>query len=153
MAKWCIGIVLTAILTGCGGSNTAQQTTTAAESATATQAAIDLVCATETTVYADAIRVIAQEWDDATKLAFQTGRGMLSAQIAQLQDIKRDARAVTVPTCAGTAQTYLIKSMDATIDGFLAFMSKKDQAIIDVYFKDANASMSAFRYELENATK
>lgn len=61
-------------------------------------------------------------WDDAVKVAGGTGRIALSGPVERLQTIKRDADRLTVPPCMDQAKGHLTRSMDYTIEGYLAFM-------------------------------
>lgn len=149
--RWITGCILALILIGCGGASTEQLTATAETQSLNTEQTTTATCLAEAKVYADAIKSVAQEWDDATKLAGQTGRGQLAPQVANLQEIKRKADAVAVPTCAAVAHEYLVDSMNANIDGFLAFMSQKPDDEVSEHFKDADTAMSAFKFELQKA--
>lgn len=87
-------------------------------------------------------------WEDAERVASTTGRIALSAPVTSLQTIRRDTAQLTVTTCLGPARDSLVKSMDATIEGFLAFM-RNDLHMGEVlsrgYFDDASKEMAAYK--------
>lgn len=149
--RWMSGCFLALILVGCGGPSAEHLTATAETQTLQTEQTATATCLAEAKVYADAVEPIATEWDDAMKLAGQTGRGQLAPQIASLQEIKRKADDLSVPTCAAVAHDYLVDSMNANIDGFLAFMSQKPDDEVSEHFKDADTAMSAFKFELQKA--
>src|SRR5687768_6814763 len=64
---------------------------------------------------------ILQAWDDANRLASSTPRIQLAAQIAKLQDVRRQAAGVSPYGCAAPAQAALLEMMDETIAGYTAF--------------------------------
>lgn len=151
------GLIILA-LAACGGESAttgpapAEQTTTAAAmQAQQTTTAVD-ACVDSAQTYSADMKPIVQEWDDAIKLAGQTGRGQLANQVASLQTIKRKADAVTVPDCAAIAHEYLVSSMNASIDGFLAFLGQKDEALVTVFFTAATTTMRSYNEELALAT-
>ena len=141
MRRWILFMLAMFTLIGCGAQTPEEQTTTAAAA-----------CRDVATAYNDAIQPVAQRWDDATKLASSTGRGNLPNQIGVLQQIKRDADAVEVPPCVTFAHSRLINSMDATINGFLAFMSQKEESAVNAFFTTARTEMSMWGRELAKAT-
>lgn len=66
-------------------------------------------------------------WEDAVRIADSTSRGALSGPLAQLQSVRRDAQALTVPPCLLQGKTDLVKGMDLIIDGYLAFLVNRDK--------------------------
>lgn len=64
-------------------------------------------------------------WIDAVKLADSTSRVALATPLANLQQIKRDTEALMVPDCYTAKKKSLVAHMDATIDGFIAFMQNQ----------------------------
>lgn len=101
-------------------------------------------CAEQSKEFLDQIQPIAREWDDAAKLANQTPRMGLSVQIANLQAIRRKVQDMKPPECAKQVQEKLTESMDATIQGYLDFMTQKPDATVQASFKKANDAMLAF---------
>lgn len=96
---------------------------------------------------------IMARWDDANTVATNTARMSLSTPVTNLQAIKRDATALTVPPCLANGKAELIKGMELMLEGYLEFMantgklggvlaaSKFDQAKphIESYKADRNA--------------
>lgn len=150
MRRWIVVVLAFGILAGCG-SSVAEQTATAESAAQAIEQTATATCLADVKVYQGDIESAVEAWDDAVKLADKTGRGQLAMQVANLQSVKRDADSVNVPTCGIAAHAYLMKSMEATIDGYLAFMEKKTDEEVFAYFKDAKAQLSAFKTELASA--
>ncbi len=66
---------------------------------------------------------VMSRWDDAVTIATSTARMSLSTPIANLQAIKRDATALTVPPCLAAGKTALIKGMELMLEGYLEFMA------------------------------
>lgn len=62
-------------------------------------------------------------WDDASTVASSTARMSLSGTVANLQAIKRDATALTVPPCLTEGKAELIKGMELMLEGYLEFMA------------------------------
>jgi hypothetical protein len=101
-------------------------------------------CAEQSKPFLDQIQPLARKWDDANNLASQTPRMQLAVQIANLQAVRREAQDLKPPECAKPVQDALVGSMDATIQGFLDFMSQKPDTTVQVSFAKANEQMSAF---------
>jgi hypothetical protein len=101
-------------------------------------------CATQAQPFLDQIEPIAREWDDAAALAGQTPRMALSAQIEKLQAVRRKAQDLAPPACAQPVKDELVKSMDATIQGFLDFLAQKPDSTVQVSFVAAQTHMTAF---------
>ena len=74
----------------------------------------------------DAVSKLVKRWDDASLLASSTARITLNGPISQLQAIRRESTDVIVPACISHHKELLIKSMDLTLDGYIAFMQDKD---------------------------
>lgn len=100
------------------------------------------------TVSSKAVDALLARWDDAVKLAGTTSRIALPTQVAALQDIRRDASALTVPPCMDPAKVHLVNSMQATIDAFMAFM-RNDMKLGEVFaqekFDEARIAFAAFK--------
>jgi hypothetical protein len=155
-------MIMSAILASCGGASgpTAAEQTAVIESQTTTAFSAQVqqtttaanACITDAQDYGAEMKPITLEWDDALKLATQTSRGQLADQIAALQAIKRKADAITVPECAVIAHEHLVKSMNASIDSLLDFMSQKDELLVAAKIEEATNEMAAYKSELEIAT-
>jgi len=99
--------------------------------------------------YYDTIRDVGRRFDDAETLANNTSRMNLPPVIGDLQAIRRDAEDLIVPDCAKDAQDLLVKYMNSTIDGYLAFMSDEADSTVSSYFKAASNYMNQYSIELE----
>lgn len=109
-------------------------------------------CADASTAYRDEIQPLAQEWEDAVKLAGQTSRMALPGQVSAMQAIRRKADAMAPPACLEKTHGHLIASMDASIDGFLSFMSQDGDFIVSTHFKTATSEYDAFTRGILAAT-
>lgn len=134
-----LSLVLTIV--GCGSQTPAQQTQTAAED-----------CRSVSPQFSEIMTPIAEEWDDAVKLTGKTARMALPNQISSLQAIRRKANDVDAPDCLKTAKASLIKSMDSTIEGFLAFMGQESETTVNKHLTTAATAMKDYQDQLIMAT-
>lgn len=67
-------------------------------------------------------------WIDALRVAGTTARIQLAVPVSSMQAIRREAEGLTVPPCLDTGKVELLKSMDASIEGFLTFMRNEFKA-------------------------
>ncbi len=75
-------------------------------------------------------------WQDASNVAGTTSRIALSAPVANMQAIKRDAENLEVPPCLAAGKTEMVKGMQLTIEGYLEFMANTEkQGDMKLYFK------------------
>lgn len=105
-------------------------------------------CAEQSTEALAQVQSAAREWDDANKLAGQTPRASLAVQIAALQAVRRKVQDITVPACANAMKSALIASMDASIEGYVAFLGQKSDGLVQNSFKTANEKMDVFGQEV-----
>lgn len=105
-------------------------------------------CAEQSKEGLEKIQSAAREWDDANKLAGQTPRASLATQIAALQAVRRKVQDITVPECANAMKNALIASMDASIEGYVAFLGQKPDGTVQASFKLANDKMTEFGQEV-----
>ncbi len=98
----------------------------------------------------NAIQPKAQEWDDANQLASSTPRVALASQIQNLQRIRRETAALSVPTCGGFAKTLLVSYMDAALNGYIDFLAQGSQS--STYFAQAKTLLEAFNVEIKKVT-
>lgn len=148
MRRWMLAAVL--LLTGCGVGGVSSTSTPDPVNVTQTAVAD---CRSAAVAYQDEAEPIVSEWDDAMKLVEQTPRMQLAEQINNLQEIKRKADAVKVPECAKDAHPHLIASMEASIDGLIAFMGQKSDATVYKHIETASDEMSLYELELVKATR
>jgi hypothetical protein len=78
---------------------------------------------------------VARQFTDAAELAEMTPRNQLSAQIAPMQDIRRDAEDLDLPDCLSDARDALVDYMEAYIDVLIAFLDVdiSDAAMVSGY--------------------
>ena len=87
-------------------------------------------------------------WGDAMQIASSTSRVALATPVGVLQSIKREAEQLTVPPCLDSGKAELVKSMEASVEGYLVFMRNEAQLgneLAKVYFDQAGASMDTFK--------
>lgn len=65
---------------------------------------------------------VVREWNDASILARNTPRLMLSSQIDQLQSIRRKVIDLSPPSCAVVIRDQYVDYMQVEIDGLLSFL-------------------------------
>lgn len=98
--------------------------------------------------YYDAINHVGRRFSDALDLADTTPRMNLPSVISDLQAIRRDAEDLDVPPCAEKAKQALVSFMDKSIDGFLAFLGQKPDAVVNAAFDEASKAMDNYLTEL-----
>lgn len=130
MIKTILKLALALLLSACAAPFTAQ------------------TCADQSKEALTQIQSIAREWDDANKLAGQTPRSALSAQIGTLQAVRRKVQDVAVPDCAAPMKQALVDSMDASINGYVDFLGQKSDSVVSASFKTANEKMDQFGQEV-----
>jgi hypothetical protein len=85
------------------------------------------------------IKTAAAKWDDEIRVANQTPRIALAAQISRMQQVKRDTAAITARSCLGDGKLFdttvssLVRYMNVTIDVFVQFLAHEspDGTLID----------------------
>jgi hypothetical protein len=87
---------------------------------------------------------ILQKWDDTTAIAGQTARMSLPSVIADMQEIRRSADGLDVPSCADTAQIQLTLYMDYYIDAYLAFLGQESDSVVTSKFNQASDQLEDF---------
>ncbi len=123
-------LLVALVLAGCGG---ATATTVAEIPATAT---IE-TCRDTTMNYDDTLKPVLAKWDDAVKIVGSTSRVALAPQISALQTIKREADALKPGACVEPTHALILQSMNATIDGYLAFSAQKSDAEVQRFLVGA----------------
>ncbi len=71
----------------------------------------------------DQLNNIEQRWIDASTLISSTSRIALAPQVANLQEMKRDLKAIEVSECLTPAKNELNEYMEMEIDIYLKFMA------------------------------
>lgn len=93
---------------------------------------------------------VSSKWDDERKLAGSTSRVNLPERISVLQSVRREVDKQAWPECAQKAKKHLVKAMDSTIDGFIAFLDKDNPTeLVQVDFEIGNSSFLLFKIELD----
>lgn len=131
----------------------ATSTPTATPTPTITPTPTTIPCSDAILAYSDDLSPILDKWDDAIKVAYSTSRSSLSPVIQDMQDIKREAEAVEPPACGGTARLLLLKSMEAYINGFIAFMGNESDSVVSDYFSEALTAIDDFYVEIATRLK
>lgn len=90
--------------------------------------------------YRETIAPIVAQWDDALSIAQQTPRMSLPERISELQDIQRQAEALEVDECLQPAHAHLVEAMEYTVFGFLAFLGKEEDTVVQVFMDKADAA-------------
>jgi hypothetical protein len=96
----------------------------------------------------EALRDVEERFADAVSLAGSTPRISLSEPIANLQEIRRDAEDLEVPSCLEDAHAQLIEYMDAYVEAYLSFLSDADDAIVQVLFRMGDTAYNEYAAEL-----
>ncbi len=99
--------------------------------------------------YYDAIEPMLEKWDDTVQVAGSTSRIALGAQVARLQDIKREVEDADIPPCGIYANVLLLEAMDYRIDAFLAFMSQEEDDEVSRLSDRANAAIDKWKDALD----
>ena len=94
-------------------------------------------CAELTQEYRDQVMQLANNWDSANTLANSSPRMQLVTPISSLQDIRNEYNDLTVPECAQKAHAWMLNYMDATIDGYMAFLADEDDYVVSSHFTQA----------------
>jgi hypothetical protein len=88
------------------------------------------------------------EWGDTFDRAASTSRMALSPVIGELQRIRRDYEALVPPEECEKLHNNVVRSMDNSIDGFMAFMAEEDEDKVAAYFERANSALDLAGEEL-----
>ena len=153
-------LVLTALLTACGGSTPApvvDDTPTALQAREddgtptpppAGSTTADPCVLPELEAAVQNIHRHMREFDDASILASNMPREQLSGPIAELQRIRREAEDETVPGCLLTLKTHQIDHMNSVIDTLVAFMGGTDQQTLEQGIATARQQHDDYTLEL-----
>lgn len=98
--------------------------------------------------YTIVVEPLLTEWDDTIDIANQTPRMSLVNVISDLQDIKRQTDIAEIPECFEDSHSFLIKSMNFTIEGFLAFMGQEDDEVVGQKFSLADTNFETYMMRL-----
>ena len=99
--------------------------------------------------YNDKVHPYVLRFADAVALASSTSRGALSGPVQELQKIKRETDALSIPECAVLVHQLFLDAMDSTISGFLSYMSNDDESIVAAYIAAATQSLKEYNVARE----
>jgi hypothetical protein len=94
------------------------------------------------------IHTYMREFDDASTLAASRPRQELSASIADLQRIRRNAEDQPTPPCLATLKLYQVSHMNTVINTLIAFLGGADQNIVDQGIALARTQHDQYTLEL-----
>jgi len=80
----------------------------------------------------------AERWDDANAIANSTARIALSAPVSELQKLRREWKDVKPPEDLEQFHNKILDYEESIIEGYLAFMSDKTDAVVNAHFKRAS---------------
>ena len=103
----------------------------------------------EATIAYKELTSLSERWKDGFNLAASTSRMNLPTVIESLQSIKQDTNALEVPECLYQPHYQFVRSMEAGIDAFIAFMSEKPDFEISEKLKESNSFMDYAIISLE----
>jgi len=101
-------------------------------------------CRVQAAEFSKALDALLLEWSDANQLASRTGRGSLSLPVGRLQETRRKLDTLEAPECARAVKTVLLNHMNATIDGYLLFMSQSSDVDVRAKFETAQRELEFF---------
>lgn len=76
-----------------------------------------------------ALESIDARWQDSMRLLQQTPRIALPAQIGIAQELAQEARELPLTGCPDTARAHLVRSIDAGVGAYLAFLGQTGDAL------------------------
>lgn len=141
MKRWLVFILGVLFLAACEGSPVASFMATPTPT-----------CEAGLPAFAQQLEPLAREWDDANTVAGSTPRAALATQIASLQAVRRKVEDIPAPVCGTTIKDHLVRSMDASIDGYVAFLGQKPDNEVSAKFSTASTELAAYRNALQKAT-
>jgi hypothetical protein len=89
-----------------------------------------------------------REFDDASILASNMPREQLSASIADLQRIRREAEDEEIPGCLTDLKAIQVQHMNSVINTLIAFMGGTDQQTLDQGISLARQQHDQYTLEL-----
>lgn len=88
------------------------------------------------------IHDILARWSDADQVANSTARIALAGPVTNLQTIRREFEALSAPPCMKQVMFYYSTSLDSTIQGYIAFMGKSADVVVNGHIETASSYMS-----------
>jgi len=80
----------------------------------------------------------AKEWDDANAIAGSTARIALAGPVSELQKLRREWEDVEPPEGLEKFHNKILDYEESIIEGYLAFMSKEPDDVVEAHFKTAS---------------
>jgi hypothetical protein len=137
-----LGIATCGLATACGGGNDAVE-----DDAAPTNTSTAVCSAEDATAAKEDLDLIIERFDDANARAGTTSRIALSPVIGEMQEVRRDLRALELPDCATEAVDASVEFMDKSIEAYLAFLSDEPDSTVTRLFDEAE------RAQEESVTK
>ena len=81
---------------------------------------------------------ISERFNSLVKLAASTPRVSLVGVVREMQDVHKEYARLWAPRCIEAYHTHMCKSMELTIDGFLAFMAQDEDEASSHFEKAAD---------------
>lgn len=149
-----ISIILLAVLTGCGASptpapaETPTQEEVVSSPTVSTSATSDPCSSPQIDEEVQKVHKHMREFDDASILASNMPREQLSASIADLQRIRREAEDEVIPECLTNLKTYQVDHMNSVINTLVAFVGGTDQQTLEQGISTARQQHDQYTLEL-----
>lgn len=86
-------------------------------------------------------------FEDTFKLANHTSRIALAGPVGRLQEIKREAASLTVPSCLAEAKKKMMLGMDEIIGAFIQFMKNEEASTALSITQMAQGKLTLSEYE------
>jgi len=138
-------MVFCVLLAGCAGNVSTvviptptvepQSTSTPAPTSTPepTLTPVPQTCSVLSESFLAETKTLLAEWDDAKKVAQSSTRVTMGPQVSMLQEIRRRFMGLNAPTCAKQYQDAMARSMNKTMDSYLAFMQNLSESAVRVH--------------------
>lgn len=110
----------------------------------ATPTATPEPCYVQAKPFVQKIDPLLDRWIDIQERAGSTSRIALSPVVGEMQDLRREAKAVVAPECAQRAKDLFLDSMGYAIDAYLAFMAEKPDSEVSVNLDKATSKINLF---------
>jgi hypothetical protein len=145
-------LVLTFLLIGCGPAATPEviiiNTDEAMSTAVDPTATVDVCSSPQVEEEVQKVHRHMREFDDASVLASNMPREELSASIADLQRIRREAENEQIPNCLIALKTSQIEHMNTVIATLLGFIGGADPAALELSIVAAREQHDKYTLEL-----
>jgi hypothetical protein len=123
-----LALIASAVLAGCGGTQTA--------------------CQEQVKAYTQQIDPITAQWGTATQRANAAAPADLPPAIAAMQTIRGQVDGIAVPDCVKNAHGLLTRSMDMQLQGYRDTLDGKPAATVQQEFSSASQLFANFESEI-----